>query len=931
MIGYCLLIICAIAMHESSIIVDTDGEVQTFCGDIANGKECTLNKQIFSFKKLLRIYSDNEQDDFMLNIRLCNFKSSTSDSLIEIEYAHVLIADTVVHTDMLRVVESHCLGIYDSRLNFNRLFVIKVNNVVLENSFLLSTFKVIVESYKDLQPNFFAKSAIITDEEIDVLRLMDDIDMKSQQFIQANNVFISAKNIAMNKCEVKGSAIYLLANKLDINTSLLDAKIFRKTSANNSYFTFEKICGEEGGSGYNRGGFGLPMDKNELEIYSILCFQRSTMISKNVTYISSLDIFRSGDMGSFYNDDIIDINYGGVVAFTANSLNVDSRSIVKAVGNNIYNKEFSKINYGGSGGGSIGIITTEPAVLDGTFDLKGESSLKYINGEGAGGVFFYINPKWRTANQITNASTLEGVDLKAGDRPFESSVLDRRIFDGLRADNGTFISTPCTYSGTSVFCSPCHGGSWNPLLLNLDCLECSKPNQGVKFIDNECKNYVCEEGFIDRKYNPYCLSGLGYLFYFINNNLNLLKKLHVALIIAFILCNFVYYINKYSSSGINIKKVSKSNTDLSQEWIHIWVDGINEPKQPWHICIKNYERNISELKNGPVLLNVFRNLNKFFEWSLKDRILYSLFNCATYFISQYLRYKHKRKIYTKAVKYLKSLENDRGLLFDSLRVKIGSDRNFNNCMIKVADPQVHENYAKSFVLFLNRETNFSFVKETKQAWLINFLLLYRDIRFLKENYFSIDRAVKKIEILIRQVNPFKGSKYNRILLSNAVLIVDKVNKLLKSEDNQLRLKCGILVKYQAKGTFTLTFMKSIEREQTLGMIKQLKDERKAKKNKLAFAVVFYLQDSVIRPIPMLQTLSADASNKVYSITLFDQMLTKKKKKARSRSRTLRQALRFICNKLSSLCTSSSEYRSTAIAKVFFNIITLEMCFFDIVS
>lgn len=918
-------------IFRASIIIDIDDKRTVFCENIDNLKVCLIEKQTINFKKQTKIYSDNPADGFRLVLQLCDIKSSSSDSLIEIAYGRVMITDTQIRTDIIRVLNTSSLIVARTSLNFNRLMLMKINEIEISESSLISTFKVTVSSYDDLQPNFFSQSSILNNPDIDMLKIIDYVDATSPTFINANNVFISGKDVLIHRSQISGSVIYFVANKLSVKASLIDARIYRKTNANSEYFVFDNSCGEEGGGAYNRGGFGLPITAKDVDIYSHLCFQRSIMISRHIEYTSMLDIFSSGSMGTFFNDDIIDVNYGGVIALTANSLSVCNKSVLKVVGNNIYNKEFNQMNYGGSAGGSIGVITTEPAVLNGVFDLKGENSLNHVNGEGAGGVFFYTNPNWRTAKQITNGSNLTGIDLRAGDRPFIVSGLDKATFEGLRADNGTFVSTPCAYSGTSVFCSPCSESFWNPLLLNMDCLQCGQPNDGVNFIDNECKSYICKNDFINRNYNPHCLSGFPYMLYFVNNNVDMIKTSHVALFLVFVLGNFVFYINKYGNRTRNIKKINNISSGMNQEWVHIWLSGINEPEQPWHICIHNYEKNISELRNGPVLLNVFRNLNKFFEWSLKNRILYRFFNTTTFFLAYYMRYKLKRRIFRKAVSYLRSLEDSEGLLFKTLYVKLESDRNFNNCLIKVADPETHENSSKSFILFLDRRSNFNYVKENKLDQLVNFLFLYRDLPYLCKNYFLVEFACRQIEILTKQLNPYKSSDYNQLLITKAMLLVKKINLILTTDDGGSTIRGGLLVKYQSKGTFNLTFMDSIEKPHTTQILRYLKDERKAKKNKLAFAFVLYLQDVRIRPIPMIQTLSTDINNKVYSITLFDQMLTKTKKKPADGRITLVAKIRGIYKDISSLLTSSSEYRGSTISQVFFDILLLEMSFIDVVS
>ena len=46
-----------------------------------------------------------------------------------------------------------------------------------------------------------------------MLKILDYIDPRDKNFIEANNIIIGAEKISINRCEITGSVLYFISNK----------------------------------------------------------------------------------------------------------------------------------------------------------------------------------------------------------------------------------------------------------------------------------------------------------------------------------------------------------------------------------------------------------------------------------------------------------------------------------------------------------------------------------------------------------------------------------------------------------------------------------------------------------------------------------------------------------------------------------------------
>ena len=263
-------------------------------------------------------------------------------------------------------------------------------NLIISESNIKTFDPLIINSYKEIIPNFFADSTNIikTDNGIDYLNIISKENPTN--ILKGNSLFLGAKIITISNSLLEAALIHIISDEISIHSS--DLRAIFQTSAEDlqtlSYF--EDVCGENGGNIFNLGGLALPKvfntepnasdltqeDKDKIK----MCKFKSIASESASQNQNVLDFIKTGNIGTISKQVPGIIDTAGVISILSNEIDVSVDSFLFAT----VTKTFSKEYYGSPSGGSS-IFLTSNFNYDGFISVEGVDSSVFYNGAGSGG------------------------------------------------------------------------------------------------------------------------------------------------------------------------------------------------------------------------------------------------------------------------------------------------------------------------------------------------------------------------------------------------------------------------------------------------------------------------------------------------------------------------------------------------------------------
>lgn len=880
---YLFLLTLMAYLSHAHLIIKIDDQNHIFCEqkDIKklqnsskkDPRKCVIENQNFEPYDSLSMTLNPPEED--LSIEFINVKITSGHILsnITIDIPSIKFKNSEIKSCSIRVFSIE-FEASTSQFTFSRLIFFKSDAIIFHESEFLSTINFSISDFKSIFPNFWANSKIFEGSAFNYLLVVKDITRDDIPFLlEVNNFLIISKKIEITESTILCAFFSVIA----LETAIIDSKIkvssIKVTDNNRQYYTFEKRCGEIGGNNFNVGGFAKQRGVKNINIEfenNEFCRKRSLLNLEQINGVQMTRIIKSGNIGSVSDNIGGKAFVSGVIMIASSNLILSQKSMFDASGN--LNEVVSN-DYGSSSGGSI-LLISDYYKLHGSLSVKGGDSDKIENGEGAGGIFFLVVPQWSKNNRITAQETEIFVDLKQGDR-FKNN--DVSLFDKimLSGESGTFYKSPCLNGGTNIYCNRCPEGKSNPYLINLDCRKCPDFNQNVAFKDDICYTYSCVNNFLPREINPYCLDSLNYFYFYLKKGTEKLIVFFTWMVITFFFSLFIRIINHFSENKQHdfIRIKSMNNGFVLK--MRILVGGENEYRNPWSISIKNYERTLSSIPNGNKITNIFRNLNRDFKW----KFLYSvLSNIAAFFsvvLGEYLTFRYKKKIYNRATKYIQQIEKTNAGIFETIMIKFVSDSNYNNLIIQIFEKK-EEYEPVDYLMFISRFHVNKFLKEKFDRNLFPVLLKHSNSKSNAKIYVKMKKIIKKLLLIFSSMPSFNEDNVIKVMLTLALLFTKQLNELLIKINTHHILRCGILVQINENDEFRVLFIDTLKEDLIEILVQNFKKEASKTIPFMNFYLYFYtLKDDMSNSALMQNEINYFRD---YSITLFDKILTKTKKK-----------------------------------------------------